>query len=634
LGIDPGEVTIDPPSLAPYVGTPVMTMGKHIMGIYMGGEERISEYHGHIHKSNGRLFSHTFGLLEIFKQPNFIPLVIGEIGNLISASLNEQVLERPPVLIPASPVELPESAVIDLEWDSKNRVTEVGFSDGVTTTSTPNAEHGLNQIGEMFRQGRLVIGHNIISADLEHIPVKPADFKADKIFDTRIAAHIVHPEWAGQGLYDLGSLVRYYFPTEDWKHDQYDNLYYNALDCAYTHRLYRALHKELLDTEQLHLLSTEQRLHAITIQMRRKGVKVDLPELRLAVDKKSTEKEALRKDLPVNPNSPTQVKKWLKEDHKIFVKDIQAETLGKLRGRHPDIDKMIDFRVDSKNISTWFDYNAEYAFPKFDVCGTNVARLSSSNPNFQNIPDGLRRFIIPRDRSFELLSVDASQGENRWVAYYAQDTEMLAGFDSGGDNHQRIADNISRVVGYEVTRDFGKTVVHASNYGETFRHLALRLFGNQLGSSIQKAKALQDGYFSAYPKTRAWQQKVQSLLDSGDITLRSAFNRRRPIFAMDSHERMKRGLHFFGCSSCADMVHLKVLEIYDEFGLVPLLIVHDEAVYEIEKGDDKLCRDVEEMLALPVIQQGGRKGAWGMKRGLNYGKFSPSNSRGLKKWSS
>ena len=637
-GLNPNDVTIDPPGKQDsWPEAPIMTMGKLSMSMFMYGEDRISEYSGHIHKFNGRLVCHTFGLDTCFKQPNFLPLVIGHFSNLLAASREERSLRRPEVAtnrLPGAVIDggflPPSSAVVDLEWDAKNRVTVVGFGCGNKAYSTSKVDEGLKVVRDMLKFGHQVIGHNFISADLPHVGAFPQSWGPEHIFDTKIAAHIVHPEWAGQGLYDLGNLVRYYAPTEDWKHDTGDLLYYNGLDCAYNLKLYGSLCSDLRETKQEHLVKPDQELHFITFLMHKRGIRVNRDELRRVVEEKTKSKDALKSGLPFNPNSGKQVIAWL-ASQKIFVNDCLAKTLAKLRGRSEDIDKLIDYRVDSKNISTWFDCDSEWVYPEFNVCGTNVARLSCSNPNFQNLPPSLRHLIIPRDRSLEFVSVDASQAENRWVAFYAEDEEMLAGFDAGIDNHQAVADRISKVVGYTVSRNFAKTVVHASNYGEKPANLAERLFGNRKGNSVSMARSLQEGYFAAYPKTRAWQQSLSAQMDAGDIVLRNAYGRVRSIYAMDSHERMKRACHYLGCSSAADMVNAKAREIYTELGLVPVLIVHDELVYEIEKGDDKTCRNISNLLSAPVVEQGNRPGVWEMKRGLNYGKISEKNPDGLKK---
>lgn len=642
VGMNPMDAVIDP--VGGNYSAPVMTMGKKAMSPWMDGETRVSEYHGHIHIESGRLVGHTFGADSVIKEPNYLPVVSQEISNLLIAAKNPSVLDKPES-IHHGPYLLPTKAVCDLEWDAKNRVTIVGFATSSNSAySSHDVEHGLLVARKMLQNGATLIGHNLIAADLPHIGGVPRSWGPKHVIDTKITAHIVHAHFAQLGLLDLGSLVRFYFPVTDWKHDQYDSLDYNSYDCAYNWRLNESLEKDLKSTGQEHLVEPAQHLHAMTLTMADRGLKIDPEALRVAVNKKAEKAVRLKAELPFNPNSPKQVKEYLAKTYKIFIPDMTAETVKKLKkkhgGKHVELDMFFEARTDVKSLSTWFEFEADKKgsyisspatiHPRFSVTGTAVARLSSSGPNFQNLPPEVRHLIVPRSVDLEFVSVDASQGENRWIAFIAEDTEMLSGFDAGLDNHQRVADNISKVIGITVSRHFAKTVVHASNYGETYYNLSNRLFGNVKRDSLNMAEALQEGYFKAYHRTRAWQLRVQKQLVNGDLMLGNPYGRKRFVYEMTEHDKMKSGCHFLGCSSCADMVNGKAVEIHKELGLTPVLIVHDELVYELERGDQGTRGKIAEILTLPIAEMGGRRGAWDMKVGGNYGKYSESNPNGLK----
>lgn len=642
VGMNPMDAVIDP--IGGNYNAPVMTMGKKAMAPWMNGEMKVSEYHGHIHIENGRMVGHTFGADSVIKEPNYLPVVSQEISNLLQASKSPAVLEKP-ISHQDYACFVPEKAVCDLEWDSKNRVTIVGFaSNGKEAWSSYDVKQGLYMAQQMLANGHTLIGHNIISADLPHIGGVPRSWGPQHVIDTKITAHIVHAHFAQLGLLDLGSLVRFYFPITDWKHDQYDNLTYNSYDCAYNWRLNEALESDLKSTGQEHLVEPAQHLHAMTLKMADRGLKIDPVALKIVVDAKAEKAIRIKSELPFNPNSPKQVKEYLAKQYKIFIPDMKAETIGKLKkkykGKYAELDSFFDARTDVKSLSTWFEFEAnkqgtyvsspDTIHPRFSVTGTAVARLSSSGPNFQNLPPEVRHLIVPRSDGLEFISVDAAQGENRWVAYIAEDKEMLRGFDAGIDNHQAIADNLTKAAGFLVSRQFGKTVVHASNYGETAYNLSNRLFGNVKKDSLNIAEALQEAYFKAYPKTREWQLRVQKQLNSGDLMLGNPYGRKRFIYEMGEHDRLKTGCHFLGCSSCADMVNGKAVEINKELGLVPVLIVHDELVYELPIGDRGTRAKIWEILTARVPQMGGRFGAWDMKMGRNYGKYSEKNPSGLK----
>lgn len=645
VGINPMDVVIDP-KVNPY-SAPVMTLGKDAMDFWFGGEKRVSEYHGHIHSSNdnSRLIGHTFGADSVIKEPNYLPVVSQEISNLLQAAKNPAILKKPRVveLVPDWGF---EKAVVDLEWDAKNRVTIVGFAMSPDVAySSRDVVSGLAMARRMVDNGATIIGHNLISADLPHIGGQPKSWNEKHVIDTKIVAHIVHAHFAQLGLLDLGSLTRYYFPVTDWKHDQYESLDYNGYDCAYNYRLSESLIKDIVATDQIHLIEPAQHLHAMTLEMHNRGIYVDKDALEKEVNRKNELKQGFKASLPFNPNSPKQACKWLGDTRKIYVNSIDAATILKLKKKYggkgdAELDMFFSSRVDTKSISTWFEYEAtkegifvgspKTIHPSFSVTGTAVARLSSSGPNFQNLPPEIRHIIVPRSSELEFVSVDAAQGENRWVAYEAEDEAMLRGFDEGLDNHQIIADNLTKAAGFLVSRQFGKTVVHASNYGETAYNLSNRLFGNVKKDSLNIAEALQTAYFKAYPKTRAWQLRVGKQLNSGDLMLSNSYGRKRVIYEMGEHDRLKTGCHFIGCSDCADMVNGRAVKIHQELGLVPILIVHDELVYELPIGSTKVQDGIAEILGESIPQMGGRRGAWDMKIGKNYGKFSDYNPEGLK----
>jgi len=201
---------------------------------------------------------------------------------------------------------------------------------------------------------------------------------------------------------------------------------------------------------------------------------------------------------------------------------------------------------------------------------------------------------------------------------------MLADFKAGTDTHKVVASRIfnKRVdeIGKE-ERQVGKTVVHASNYLEGEYNLARRLYGDVKHESIRKARTAQQAYFKAYSSTKNWQENVTKQLDSGNIMLSNAFGRKRFIYGSDSHERAKRGCHFLGCSTGADIVNSAALRIWDATGLLPMLIVHDSHVYSLPRGDAglKLERMIDDIQHQPVAELNGEvEILWEASRGPSY----------------
>jgi hypothetical protein len=181
-------------------------------------------------------------------------------------------------------------------------------------------------------------------------------------------------------------------------------------------------------------------------------------------------------------------------------------------------------------------------------------------------------------------------------------------------------------------RQAGKRTVHATNYKEKARSLAGRLYGNATDESVRKATKLQDGYFNAHPEIKEWHENLEAQMSRGDIQLRNGFGRVRMIYAQDDHERTKRAAHFLGCSDGADVVNQRALDVWDEFGLIPHLIVHDEIVYSLPKGEqgEKLMMQINEVLDAPIKQLDGFVIPFGRKFGENYGKYKKGvNEAGL-----
>ncbi len=621
---------------------PLLCVGGKAQEMWFPGKN-ISDIHGHIEIRNGRAIGCTFHPSFVNRTSlNVLPLVIAEVRNLLEAAKRPELLRRPDVVKGHIPYSHGSPCAFDLEWNEVGTVTVVGVAyDASVGFSTFDVQDGLDIIRQHMEEGTQVIGHNIIDADLQKVDAKPKSWRPEHVFDTKIAAHLVHAHLASMGLLNLGSLVRFYFPTSDWKQDKSDVLVYNAYDVAYTFKLFQALCDDLRMTGQWHLMEKQQTLAQMAALMHKQGVRVDAARVTEYVTKRREQLAELVKDLPINPNSPKQIVEWAR-DLGISLPDATFETLEKYQGVNPAFDKLIAYRAEAKSIKTWFPYEedkngnlvwvAEQVFPHFNVTGTDVARFSCSEPNFQNLPKPLRRMIIAPS-GFELAAFDAEQIENRCVAWLARDEQMLADFASGLDVHRLVA---SRIFGkrYEEVTDTerfeGKRTVHASNYGETKFNLANRLFGNRKKESVAAADRLQQAYFAAYPRVRAWQMEVSQQLDRGDVRLRNPFGRLRFVYAHSSHERMKRGCHFLGCSTAADIVNGKAIAVWQELGLLPMLIVHDELVYVVPEGDMDTLKKIVEILESPVQEMAGFRIPWKCSVGRNYGPADDSNPDGLR----
>lgn len=624
---------------------PLLLLGGKALKVVLG-HNSISDWHGHQeqHPTLGRVGA-TFHPAAVMRNPNLLPVVVAEIRHLVVPHRNP----TQPLVNRFMPYSTPATGdmVVDLEWDGTGKVTAVGvaFSNN-EAFSTFDVAGGLRLVENCLQRGLRLVGHNIIGADLKYINL-PA---GAPIFDTMIAAHLVHAHLAGAasldekdtgvGLLGLGDQVRMYFGVSNWKPDTSDLLRYNGLDCVYNYRLAQSLEADLRSTQQEHLLPIQQDLAFLTRQIEQTDIRVDREAARRIEQEQATLREGAAQVLPFNPRSPKQVQAWA-EVNRVTLKDTRLPSIEKAARARPDLaavwEPMLRLKQDWKPISTWFDEEAMERGtirPRFHVTGTAVDRFSSSAPNMQNLPPVLRRLLLPPE-GMRWAAFDYSQIENRLVAYQAHCKTAIEDYASGADVHRRTAARLFRKPESAITSDerrIAKTVVHAAGYGETVFHLAERLFASRSRDAVKRAQELQDSYFGVYPEIRQWQLSIERRMNQGQITVRNPFGRLRYIYAQNGHERMKRACHFLGCSTAAGILNRAALRIWHELSLLPSLIVHDELVFAVDPGEagDRVIEQVTEMMQQPVEVLGGFVIPVEAKTGSNYGKASEANPDGLR----
>lgn len=591
----------------------------------------------------------TFHPSAVMRNPNLLPVAVAEARNVVRAAKRGGPEPRP--VVHRGAVGWPEAGpfVLDLEWDSENKVTAVGVATSPTEAySSYEVGSRLAWVRQQLERGRTVVGHNIVDADL---PFVGAFVTPEQVRDTMLMAHLVHPHLAGAasletkdsgvGLLGLGDLCRMYFGVANWKHDTSDLLQYNGYDCAYNFRLYEALVRDVRQTRQEHLVTKQVRLAGLAHKMHTVGLRVDVEAARTVDEEQKAVRAEVDNQLPFNPRSPKQIVEWF-EERGVQLRDTSEETLRRAAAAHPGLasafDPLLRLKSDWKTVRTWFPDEAlatGFISPRFHPTGTMVARFSSSGPNFQNLPPALRRLVLPSNPELRWIAFDYSQIENRIIAWLAGDKAALAVYASGQDVHRMMASVILRKRPEDVTSDerrFAKTVVHATGYVEGVRHLAERLYGNTGRKAIADAKAVQAAYFAACPGIPAWHRRLEHELEAGRIQIRNPFGRWRCVYAQNAHERLKRAAHFLGCSTAADLINQRALDIHAQLGQVPSLIVHDELAYAVPYGatGDRLARDIREIMTAPIPELNGFVIPVEGKTGANYGKASESNPDGLR----
>lgn len=386
--------------------------------------------------------------------------------------------------------------------------------------------------------------------------------------------------------------------------------------------------------------------------MEQAGVRIDVPMLRQAEQQLTDELQGIEQqiyafsDKPFNINSPRQVGEVLFDTLHLDPKAKKSKTgqystseevlLG-LKDKHPIVGKILDYRELKKLISTYISALPTYIDPQdgkihttYNQTVTATGRLSSSNPNLQNLPirsergQLIRRAVIP-DEGCMFLSADYSQIELRLMAHFSQDPHLLEAFRSGQDIHAATAAKIFGIPIEQVTKDQRRRAKTA-NFGIIYGISAFGL-AQQLDCPRSEAKALIDDYFAAFPGVIDYieRQKEFARQHGYAVTL---FGRKRYLPDILSHNATVRSFAERNAvnspiqGTAADIIKMAMVSIHrrlQEEGLRTQMImqVHDELNFNVPVAEVERARTlvVEEMqnvvhLTVPLIADCGVGKNW------------------------
>ncbi len=313
------------------------------------------------------------------------------------------------------------------------------------------------------------------------------------------------------------------------------------------------------------------------------------------------------------------------------------EVLQRLTGRHPIVGKVLEYRGLRKLLSTYVESLPKLISPDtgrihttYNQAVTSTGRLSSTNPNLQNIPvrdaEGreIRKAFIPAEGKI-FLSADYSQIELRLMAHLSGDAAMISDFLSGQDIHSATAAKIFGVPVGEVTREM-RSRAKTANFGIIYGISAFGL-SERLNISRSEARELIEGYFASYPGVKAYMdESIRRARERGFVT--TMFGRKRQLADINSRNQLIRGnaernaINAPIQGSAADIIKIAMVSIErrlrDEIpGARMLLQVHDELIFEVETAElqrlEQLVR--EEMqgaasLSIPLIVDTGTGNNW------------------------
>ncbi|HHT48163.1 MAG TPA: DNA polymerase I [Firmicutes bacterium] len=282
-----------------------------------------------------------------------------------------------------------------------------------------------------------------------------------------------------------------------------------------------------------------------------------------------------------------------------------AEVLEELADRHPLVGKVLDYRGLVKLESTYVESLLGLAAPPdyrihttFNQAVTATGRLSSTDPNLQNIPvrseegRAIRRCFIPKDGDTLLLAADYSQIELRLLAHFAEDEKLVAAFQSDQDVHRRTAAEIFNLAPAEVSAEL-RARAKAVNFGIIYGISGFGL-ARGVGVSRKEAEAFIDAYFSRYQGVKSYlEQAIVQARAAGYVT--TIMNRRRYLPDLKARnfqrrafaERMARNTPIQG--SAADLIKLAMVRVdarlrREKLPATLLLQVHDELLLEVERA--------------------------------------------------
>lgn len=356
----------------------------------------------------------------------------------------------------------------------------------------------------------------------------------------------------------------------------------------------------------------------------------------------------------INLNSPKQLSVVLFDELNLPVfrktktgRSTDEETLQELRDAHPSIPLILEYRQIFKLVSTYVDALPKYADKEgrvhstFNVEGAATGRLSSQNPNLQNIPIGdqggeiRKAFISPKGKV--LLGADYSQVELRILAHMADDPALKKAFNEELDIHAATAAKIFKVSIEEVTktqRAVGKTMNFATLYGQGPHALS-----RQLGIDYATAKLYIEEYFAQFPKVKIW---MNSVLEKGyrDGYVETIWGRKRYFPELQSNNKMlkaageRAAINHPIQGTSADMIKKAMVEIFSVIASPAdggawqscsmILQVHDELLFECDpKSVEEIAQMVKDKmenalkLSVPVVADLKVGPSWGEMKKLD-----------------
>ena len=524
--------------------------------------------------------------------------------------------------------------------DNNGNVTKgyyipLGHSDeiGFPLPTGPKGNYDLNKVkawfSEFIQSPRELVFHNAkfdlhVLARAFKIPQSAIDNA--NLIDTLIAAWMLSPGQSGLGLDNqvMQRLQHEMIPIENLIGRGKNQITFNrapikeateygAEDAVYTLRLWEPLKKELEKLDYVkYFFEQEMPLLKVLYQMESVGVAIDVPALKTLEQELQRRIENLEKEIcdmagvEFNIGSPKQLGDVLFDTlglPEIKKRSTDAVVLEELsyKAPHPIVFAVIEYRELKKMQSTYITVLPTLVNPdtkrihtSFIQWGTATGRLSSRDPNLQNIPvrsdlgKKIRASFVPQNKDNVILAVDYSQIELRMLAHLSGDEALIESYKEGIDIHARTAAAIYGVKLDEVNSDMRRDA-KVVNFGVLYGMTAFRL-SRDLKIPMSQAKDFITGYFDMYQGVQQYIEDIKAAAHR-DGYVETLSGRRRYIAGIDSSDRMesqmaeRMAVNTPVQGSAADLIKIAMIRIQkrineEHLPLKMMLQVHDELVFE------------------------------------------------------
>ncbi|WP_456488661.1 DNA polymerase I [Caminibacter pacificus] len=496
----------------------------------------------------------------------------------------------------------------------------------------------IEAIKELFK--RKIVGHNL-KFDLKML--RKYGVYLEPFSDTMILAWIIDPD----SPVGLDSVAKRYLNHQNIKFKEIigkkkdfsevpieEATKYAAEDALISLKLYPVLTKRLWDEVKWDLENIEIPFINLLIDMENEGIKLDIEYMNELKEKITKKLNELTKEIyelagsEFNIKSPKQLSHILFEVLKLPAKkktktgySTDEKVLNSLKNAHPIMPKLLEYRKLDKLLSTYVIPLSEYAkkdpnhkiYTNFVQTGTATGRLSSKNPNLQNIPTStdinIRNAFVAQK---EFVSLDYSQIELRLLAHFSEDSHLIEAFLNDKDIHLETA---VKIFGAQNAKEY-RSVAKSINFGLIYG-MGPKKLSETINVSTKEAKEFIEKYFASFPTVKTFIEKTKlEAREKGYVE--TLFKRRRFFDFASANARTianfeREAVNTIFQGSAADIIKKAMIEIKNRFPNSKMILqIHDELIFEIDSKDEayEYQKIMQEVVKLKVP----------LKVGISFGK--------------